>query len=132
MEPQTREDEELGAARMSTTDTRAATVAAGVVRSPLWTAAPSGYFHRSAKDRAARCGLGVTAESPPRRGEGRQALGGFRSREWTHAGCLGRHPSREWICLRVYRNATVWSEVISKRRRQRWFLQLMVSSTLTR
>ena len=33
---------------------------------------------------------------------------------------------------RTYRNATVWSEVISKRLRHRWFLQLMVSSIRTR
>jgi hypothetical protein len=32
----------------------------------------------------------------------------------------------------LYRNATVWSEVISKRLRHRWFLQLMVSSIRTR
>jgi len=32
----------------------------------------------------------------------------------------------------IYRKATVWSDVISNRLRQRWFLQWMVSSIRTR
>jgi hypothetical protein len=59
-------------------------------------------------------------------------VGLFKPSRQPPEGCAFFSPFAKGEFKGLYRNATVWSEVISKRLRHRWFLQLMVSSIRTR